>query len=116
MKFYGVCPASCGEFVQGVLDNEEYNYMLSKSKAVILPYGAGFKYRCSGIMFECVARKTPIIASRIDALEAFKGEINISFFSNKDELITAINNLSVIPLFNYDTNIFNPKKYWEKVL
>ena len=24
MKFYGVCPASCGEFVQGFLDNEEY--------------------------------------------------------------------------------------------
>ena len=24
MKFYGVCPASCGEFVQGILDNEEY--------------------------------------------------------------------------------------------
>lgn len=24
MKFYGVCPASCGEFVQGVLDSEEY--------------------------------------------------------------------------------------------
>ena len=24
MKFYGVCPASCGEVVQGFLDNEEY--------------------------------------------------------------------------------------------
>ena len=24
MKFYGVCPASCVEFVQGFLDNEEY--------------------------------------------------------------------------------------------
>ena len=24
MKFYGVCPASCGEFFQGFLDNEEY--------------------------------------------------------------------------------------------
>ena len=24
MKFYGVCPAYCGEFVQGFLDNEEY--------------------------------------------------------------------------------------------
>ena len=24
MKTYGICPASCGEFVQGVLDNEEY--------------------------------------------------------------------------------------------
>lgn len=24
MKAYGTCPASCGEFVQGILDNEEY--------------------------------------------------------------------------------------------
>ena len=24
MKYYGICPASCGEFVQGTLDNEEY--------------------------------------------------------------------------------------------
>ncbi|MGL6106617.1 GHMP family kinase ATP-binding protein [Romboutsia sp.] len=24
MKYYGVCPASCGEFVQGIMDNEEY--------------------------------------------------------------------------------------------
>ena len=24
MKYYGVCPASCGEFVQGILKNEEY--------------------------------------------------------------------------------------------
>lgn len=24
MKSYGICPASCGEFVQGILDNEEY--------------------------------------------------------------------------------------------
>ena len=24
MKSYGICPASCGEFVQGILDREEY--------------------------------------------------------------------------------------------
>lgn len=24
MKYYGICPASCGEFVQGILDNKEY--------------------------------------------------------------------------------------------
>lgn len=24
MKSYGICPASCGEFVQGILDSEEY--------------------------------------------------------------------------------------------
>lgn len=24
MRSYGICPASCGEFVQGIIDNEEY--------------------------------------------------------------------------------------------
>ena len=24
MKYYGICPASCGEFVQGMVDGEEY--------------------------------------------------------------------------------------------
>jgi L-threonine kinase len=24
MKYYGICPASCGEFVQGMVDNDEY--------------------------------------------------------------------------------------------
>ena len=24
MKYYGICPASCGEFVQGVMDRDEY--------------------------------------------------------------------------------------------
>ena len=24
MKYYGICPASCGEFVQGVMDRAEY--------------------------------------------------------------------------------------------
>ena len=24
MKYYGICPASCGEFVQGIVDRDEY--------------------------------------------------------------------------------------------
>lgn len=38
MKTYGICPASCGEFVQGILDSEEYlcSYAVDiYSKAVI---------------------------------------------------------------------------------
>lgn len=38
MKFYGVCPASCGEFVQGILDNEEYlsSYAINLFSVAIL--------------------------------------------------------------------------------
>lgn len=38
MKYLGICPASCGEFVQGILDNNEYlvSYAIDKySKAII---------------------------------------------------------------------------------
>lgn len=38
MKSYGICPASCGEFVQGILDKEEYlcSYAIDLySKAVL---------------------------------------------------------------------------------
>lgn len=38
MKAYGICPASCGEFVQGILDKEEYlcSYAIDLySKAIV---------------------------------------------------------------------------------
>lgn len=38
MKCYGVCPASCGEFVQGVLENKEYlsSYSIDMYSTVVL--------------------------------------------------------------------------------
>lgn len=43
MKFYGVCPASCGEFVQGILDNEEYlsSYAINLFSVATLEEGKG---------------------------------------------------------------------------
>ena len=28
MKYYGICPASCGEFVQGIMDRDEYRLII----------------------------------------------------------------------------------------
>lgn len=38
MKHFGICPASCGEFVQGILDKEEYlsSYAINKFSVVTL--------------------------------------------------------------------------------
>ncbi|MGL5312743.1 MAG: cobalamin biosynthesis protein [Peptostreptococcaceae bacterium] len=38
MKYYGVCPASCGEFVQGILGEEEYlsSYAVDMYSTVVL--------------------------------------------------------------------------------
>lgn len=45
MKFYGVCPASCGEFVQGMLGKEEY----LSSYAIDLYSAAEVKEKLSNI-------------------------------------------------------------------
>lgn len=38
MKHYGICPASCGEFVQGIMDNEEYlsSYAIDKYSVAVV--------------------------------------------------------------------------------
>ncbi len=38
MKYYGICPASCGEFVQGIINDEEYlsSYAIDKYSIVTL--------------------------------------------------------------------------------
>lgn len=38
MKYYGICPSSCGEFVQGIINDEEYlsSYAIDKYSIVTL--------------------------------------------------------------------------------
>jgi len=112
-----LCSDSLGNVKRlGNLENEEYNYMLNNSMAVLLPYGDGFKYRCSGILFECVARNTPVIATNRKALLIYKDEINIHYFHNEDSLIEAIETIQSVKDKNFDTNHLQPVKYWGGVL
>lgn len=98
------------------LDNDEYNYMLCKTISVLLPYGNEFKYRCSGILFECISRKTPIIATNKAALHIYENDINIKFFDNVESLIFAIESTSEPYTVLYNDEKYNPTGYWEKIL
>lgn len=100
----------------GMLDDDEYNYMLTKAVAVLLPYGEEFKYRCSGILFESVARNTPIIATPREALKIFENIININFFNNDESLIITLENLQKQISIDYNKEIFHPMKYWKTLL
>lgn len=103
-----------------IIDNrpekDEYDYMMQNAKAVILPYDASFRFRCSGIFFESIARNTPVIATNIDSLRVYKNDTDTVFFSNVNELINGL-------AFYYEGkhNIsnfskFNPKEGWNKVI
>lgn len=100
----------------GRLDDGEYNYMLSNAIAVLLPYGDEFRYRCSGILFECIARDTPIIATPREALKIYKDKINIVFFDNINGLIESINTVLGKKALKYNIEAYNPMNYWKELL
>lgn len=102
--------------VVGMLSDEEYNYMLTKAIAVLLPYGEEFRYRCSGILFECVARNTPIIATEREALKIYQDKINIHFFKNSKSFVDVLSEVSKSEKKTYNTELLQPTEYWKKVL
>lgn len=102
--------------VPSQLKDAEYNYMLSKAVAVILPYGKDFKYRCSGIFFECVAYDTPVITTKIDDMLIFKGITNTFYYNNEKDLADCIIKISSMSPPVIDKSCFIPDKYWAKLL
>lgn len=100
----------------GMLTDEEYDYMLTNAMAVLLPYGEDFKYRCSGILFECVARNTPILATEREALKVYMNKIGIHFFSDANSFIDVLAAVHSSDKKCYDTEAFRPKKYWKQIL
>ena len=101
--------------VPGTMDYGEYNYMLQNAIAVLLPYGEVFKYRCSGIFFECVARNTPIITTQLNAMAIYINIVNMRMFTGVDSLIDALKYYIQNDNVSQNTEEFSPKGYWEKI-
>ena len=98
------------------ISDPDYNYLLSHAECVILPYDNDFKYRCSGILFECVNYNTPVLSTPIDDMLLFKEMINIFYFSNCRELIQRIIQCQDVTYPKRDLSILDPKKYWESLI
>ncbi|TYK38354.1 hypothetical protein ACTMKN_12320 [Bacteroides pyogenes] len=101
--------------ISGMLSRAEYNYMLQNSKAVILPYGKQFGYRCSGILFESISNDTHVIASNIEAMKVYADKASISFYDGVDDFCSCLNECINIKVHN-NLELFNPLIHWEKIL
>ena len=104
------------ESITSNLGYAENNYKIQNAMAVLLPYGTQFKYRCSGIFFECVARQTPVICTNLDAMKIFEKDVDMRMFSDTKELIDAIGYYAEHKVRVTDLLVFNPKEYWNGVL
>ena len=97
------------------LSKPEYDYLIQNALSVILPYEYDYKYRCSGILFECVMRDTPVLAINIPAMSIYKNLINIKLFNNAVELIDGMEHFRTHSCKEVDKNVFDPYPYWLNV-
>lgn len=97
-------------------ENEEYDYLMQNAKAVILPYATSFRYRCSGIFFECVARNTPVIASDIGSLRVYQNDTDTKYFSDLCGLINAMASYLEVKNGTSDISKFDPREGWNNVI
>ncbi len=98
------------------IQEEEYYYMMNNALAVILPYNSEFKYRSSGIMFECIAFDEPIIASSIPAIKSYDGMLKISFFKEPEEFVKCIEKIQNGNFPVTDKTNFIPDLFWDRIL
>lgn len=103
-----------------VLDDDmsysDYINLLRDSSGVILPYSTNFKYRCSGIFFECVAYDVPIIARDISAFRLYRKDNNLCLFNDVDSLLEAMTECLEGRITPFDKNALMPKSYWYRLL
>lgn len=102
--------------IENGLSKPQYDYLIQKAKAIILPYGQRFVYRCSGIFFECISRKTPVIATDLEEFRQYKENTDLYLFNNVAELLDKITLCIHNGSREFNNDVFNPRQYWEKTL
>lgn len=98
------------------VNDDDYKYLITKSLAVILPYTEEFKYRCSGIMFECVANDITVICKRNPSTSIYKDQIDMYEFDNVSQLIDCIENRIHNGKRAYNKELLSPTSYWREIL
>lgn len=102
--------------IEDRIDLSFYNYLLKECVVVILPYSEQFKYRSSGILFECVARNKPILANDIEAMTIYKEKVEMRLFNDTIGLVDGIKHYIDNPEVLNNIELFNPDSYWSNVI
>lgn len=104
------------------LTDEEYRSLFLRSKIILLPYINTFRYRCSGVMFECFAFRKYCLLPNTDNFRAYKQLFRYDPFFEKtipsflqilSQLIKQEKDIS--PKYNNLSTQY-PESYWHTLL
>lgn len=72
-------------YLPSFISEEEYQSLLCGALAVFLPYAPSFKYRTSGVFFECLSNSIPVLTNDIDCFRDFESYIAYNYLVNSPE-------------------------------
>ena len=106
------------QIINYYLPSEKYNELFLNSYAILLLYSKEFKYRTSGVLFECFAHNKPVIASNIASFKEYHQHITYNpFINSAKSFIKTIKQLSKHNYQYYiDIDTLSPLKGWNKIL
>lgn len=113
--FSGIENNSVLKIIPSNVPQKEYDYMIQKAKAVILPYNSSFRYRVSGIFFECVAANTTVIVSDIESFKQYS-DLNVLYYSDIESFVSCIRKVLSMSPSLYDLTRVEPQNYWRTVI
>ena len=94
----------------------EYYYLIRNSIAVLLPYTVEFKYRCSGIFFECITNDASVLIWDNQSFSSYTNITDMYSFDDAESLIQSIDQCILNGKRMFDKNIFSPTEYWHNIL
>tara|TARA_Y100001954_G_C15827957_1_gene613173 strand:- start:2141 stop:3193 length:1053 start_codon:yes stop_codon:yes gene_type:complete len=60
------------KFIESWLNKNDYKVLFKNAKLIVLNYSDSFKYRSSGVFFECVSNNKKFITNYVDFLDDYK--------------------------------------------
>jgi hypothetical protein len=103
------------------LTDFEYKCLFTISAVILLPYGNNFKYRTSGVLFECFSNNKPCLLSKIKSMLYYSKYFEYNpFFETISDLESRILHISHNQKnggFTYKClDELNPTNNWSKIL
>ena len=87
-------------FISDYLTNYQYQSLFMASTAIVICYPESFKYRVSGVLFECFANNKLCFVSELPALKAFKPYFMYNpYFINTQDLIIRMDEILGFDLY-----------------
>jgi hypothetical protein len=72
------------KILNGWITTEEYNYIFEKSALIMLLYNSNFRYRVSGVFFECISKNKKCILNDNPNFRVYEKYINYNAYTSID--------------------------------